>query len=68
MMNGKLSYLKKTFYSCCLNKDSSGSSEEETSAAMAQSGRYSHKLDESDDDFNSNQFSPETATLSVCTF
>ncbi|XP_063929493.1 kinesin-like protein Klp10A isoform X2 [Zophobas morio] len=47
-----------------LQKDSSGSSDEETSAAMAQSGRYSHKLDESDDDFNSNQFSPETATLS----
>lgn len=32
---------------------------------MAQSGRFSHKLEESDDDFNSNQFSPETATLSV---
>ncbi|XP_044256968.1 kinesin-like protein Klp10A isoform X1 [Tribolium madens] len=47
-----------------LQRDSSGSSEEETSAAMAQSGRFSHKLDESDDDFNSNQFSSETATLS----
>ncbi|KAF5294725.1 hypothetical protein FQA39_LY00209 [Lamprigera yunnana] len=47
-----------------LERDSSGSSEEETSAAMARSGRYSHKLDESDDDFNSNQLSPDTATLS----
>lgn len=53
---------------CCLKilKDASVSSEEEeTSIAMAQSGRYSHKLDESDDDFNSNQLSPDTATLSV---
>lgn len=32
---------------------------------MAQSGRYSQKIDESDDDFNSNQLSSETATLSV---
>lgn len=37
-----------------LIKDSSESSEEETSAAMAQSGRFSQKLEESDDDFNSN--------------
>lgn len=48
-----------------LQKDSSGSSEEETSAAMAQSDRFSHKIDESDDDYNSNQFSPESATLVV---
>lgn len=48
------------------SKDPSASSEDdETSVAMAQSGRYSHKLDESDDDFNSNQLSPDTATLSV---
>ncbi|KAJ8943971.1 hypothetical protein NQ318_013552 [Aromia moschata] len=47
-----------------LRADSSGSSEEETSAAMAQSGRFSQKVDESDDDFNSNQFSSETTTLS----
>lgn len=46
-------------------KDSSGSSEEEVSAAMAQSGLFSNKFDESDDDFNSNQFSSETATISV---
>lgn len=45
-----------------LIKDSSGSSDEETSAAvMAQS----QKLEESDDDFNSNMFSADTATLSV---
>lgn len=46
-------------------KDSLGSSEEETSTAMAQSGHFTHKLEESDDDFNSNQYSPDTATLSV---
>lgn len=46
-------------------KDSSGSSEEETSAAMAQSGKFSHKLEESDDDFNSNLFCADTTTLSV---
>ena len=34
-------------------------------AAMAYSGYISHKLDESDDDFNSNQLSPDTATISV---
>lgn len=44
-----------------LTKDSSGSSDEETNAVMAQS----QKLDESDDDFNSNLFSADTATLSV---
>lgn len=44
-----------------LIKDSSGSSEEETSAAVARS----QKLEESDDDFNSNLFSADTATLSV---
>lgn len=45
-----------------LIKDSCGSSEEETSAgAMAQSG----KLEESDDDFNSNLFSVDTAIISV---
>lgn len=48
-----------------LMKDSSGSSEEETSGAIAQSGRFSQKFDESDDDFNSNQISPDTTTLSV---
>lgn len=45
-------------------KDSSGSSEEETSAAMANSGRYNQKIEESDDDYNSNPFSSET-TISV---
>lgn len=49
-----------------LKKDSSGSSEEEGSAAMAHSGHANtNKVEESDDDFNSNQFSPDTATLSV---
>lgn len=32
---------------------------------MAQSGKFSHKLEESDDDFNSNLFCADTATLSV---
>lgn len=59
----------KLSFQCCSKKDSSGSSEEETSAAMAQSGRYNQKIDESDDDYNSNQFSTENATLSVlCRF
>lgn len=48
-----------------LKKDSSGSSEEEASAAMAHSGHITNKVEESDDEFNSNQFSPDTATLSV---
>ncbi|CAH1970026.1 unnamed protein product [Acanthoscelides obtectus] len=34
---------------------------------MAQSGRFTQKIDESDDDFNSNQFSSETATISNST-
>nr|CAI5832186.1 unnamed protein product [Callosobruchus analis] len=50
-----------------LQRDPSGSSEEETSAMMGQSGRFTQKIDESDDDFNSNQFSSETATISVKT-
>lgn len=32
---------------------------------MAQSGHSTNKVEESDDEFNSNQFSPDTATLSV---
>lgn len=45
-----------------LQKESSGSSEEE-SAHMAHMGRY--RQDESDEDFNSNQVSPDSTTLSV---
>ncbi|XP_022901235.1 kinesin-like protein Klp10A isoform X3 [Onthophagus taurus] len=49
-----------------LQRDSSASpsEEEETSTAVAQLSRFGHKLHESDDDFNSNQLSPDTATLS----
>lgn len=54
-----------TLFSMHAAQDYSGSSEEENSAAVAQSGRFSNKLDESDDDFNSNQLSPDTTTLSV---
>ncbi|CAH1153616.1 unnamed protein product [Phaedon cochleariae] len=45
-------------------QESSASSEEDTSAHMAQSTRSNQKIDESDDDFNSNQFSAETTNLS----
>ncbi|XP_065166429.1 kinesin-like protein Klp10A isoform X3 [Atheta coriaria] len=44
-----------------LQRESSGSSEEE-SAHMAHMGRY--RQDESDEDFNSNQVSPDSTTLS----
>lgn len=46
-------------------KDSSASSEEETSASVTQSGRFPQKLKGMDDDNNSNQFSADTVTLSV---
>lgn len=32
---------------------------------MAHSSHFTHKLEESDDDFNSNQFSSDAAVLSV---
>lgn len=65
MCNVQFELTNILFFQCCVQKqDSSGSSEEETSTAMAHSGRYNQKIEESDDDFNSNQFSSET-TLSV---
>ena len=48
-----------------LKKDTSGLSEEEIFTAMTYLGYISHKLDENDDDFNSNQLSPVGATVSV---
>lgn len=67
IFNYNIILLLDVSFSMLHSKDSSASSEEETSAAMAQFGRYNQnqKVDESDDDFNSNQFSSETATLSV---
>lgn len=59
MMYRNNNWVNEYFHFFATNKDSSGSSEEEISAAMAQSGRCS------DDEFNSNQFSSKTTSLSV---